>query len=67
MWANGMKAFRVTRTKVASRLRLGGKQPKVTVSAPTRVTILLECCKMMSKCNRLDYPLIVCSFGGVGT
>jgi hypothetical protein len=47
-WADGTKAFGVTRAKIASQRRLSDEQPKVTASAPACAAVPLECSKVMS-------------------
>jgi hypothetical protein len=47
-WGDGTKAFGVTRAKITSQRRLYDEQPKAAVSASARVTVPLECCKVMS-------------------
>jgi hypothetical protein len=41
--ADGTKAFKVTRAKIASQRRLNDEQLKVAASAPARVAVPLEC------------------------
>jgi hypothetical protein len=62
-----MEAFRAARVKIASWRQLTNDLLKVAASSPACVAVPLECCKVMSYCNRLDYPLTVCSIGRVGS
>jgi hypothetical protein len=65
--ADGLEAFGITQKEVASRRRRTECQLKVVLSAPARVSILLECCKVSFECNSLNYPLTTYSVGGAGS
>jgi hypothetical protein len=64
---DGLEAFGVARKEVVSQRHRTECQPKVILSAPAHVSVLLEHCKVMFESNSLYYPLTMYSIGGVGS